>query len=84
MEIGTLLNQNVSVHLEDDGHTVKLFNTTNKMELARFSSESLINCWGNPGGFMTKEDYDKYVSRKELHRINIEMIQDEMSQEEKE
>lgn len=69
MEIGSLLNQNVDVLLEDDGKTVKLINSINNMELARFNSDSVINCWGNPGGFMTMEQYDKY-----MEKINAETV----------
>ena len=63
MEIGTLLNQNIKVVKIQDGFetTIKLINISNGMELATIWIVYADECdvWLNPGGFMTKEDYDK-------------------------
>ena len=77
MELGTLLNQNIKVVSEENNHIIKLINISNNMELARFESKEIIYAWGNPGGVMTKEEYNKIIARKELHEINLEMILNE-------
>lgn len=61
MEIGTLLNLPVKVDytIQDDTHRITLINEINGLELATFESNSVINSWGNPGGYYTKEQWDK-------------------------
>ena len=66
MKLWSLLNQNVDVESEQYINSfgklcyrIILRNKINKMELAVFESESIITSWGNPGGYMTKEQYDK-------------------------
>ena len=81
MELGTLLNQNIKIVEEVDGRDtiIKLINTSNEMELATIWVAYADECdvWLNPGGVMTKEEYDKFIARKELHEINSEMISNE-------
>jgi hypothetical protein len=85
VELGTLLNQNIRIEKETQEifDTIKLINTINNMELARIDIQHAdeLDIWINPGGFISKKDYDKYIARKELHKINIEMIQEEFKNE---
>lgn len=53
----------------------KLINMSNGMELARFHGPVWTDCWINPGGFMNKEEQDKF--REEFHKLNAEMINEE-------
>ena len=81
MELGTLLNQNIKVVKEVEGHgtTIKFINTSNGMELANIWIDSADECniWLNPGGVMNEVEYDKIIARKELHEINSEIILNE-------
>lgn len=84
-DCGNLLNQNIRLlkvieHVSGNVPDVvkyKLINTINDMELAVIETFAGGNEWINPGVFMTKEEYDKARIRKELHKINAEMIQNE-------
>ena len=80
-DYGNLLNQNIKIVEEVDGRDtiIKLINTSNGMELATIWVYSAGECelWVNPGGFMTKMDWHKETIRKELQKINAEIIQNE-------
>lgn len=81
MKVGTLLNQNIKVEKEIEGYntTIRFTNTSNGMELANIWIDRADECevWINPGGFITKEEYDKAIARKELKEINSEIISNE-------
>lgn len=80
-DYGNLLNQNIKVVKEVDGRDtiLKFINTSNGMELATIWVYSADECelWVNPGGFMTKMDWLKEKTRKELHELNAEMVNEE-------
>lgn len=61
MELGTLLNQNIKVVKEVEGHstTIKFINTSNGMELANIWIDRADECniWLNPGGVMNEAEY---------------------------
>ena len=61
MEVGTLLNQNIKVEKEIQGHDtiIRFINISNGMELANIWVESADECelWLNPGGYMTMQSY---------------------------
>lgn len=56
MEIGRLLNKDVSVQIEDN--IISLINIINKVELAQFNLEDKT-IWINPGGYLNKIEYNK-------------------------
>lgn len=68
-DYGNLLNQNIKVEEEIQGHStiIRFINTSNGMELANIWIDMADECniWVNPGGVMNKEEYDDYQNRKD-------------------
>lgn len=70
MEVGTLLNQNIKVEKEIEGHStiIRFINTSNGMELANIWVDRADECsiWLNPGGVM---NIAEYVDKKENKNV---------------
>jgi len=71
-----LLNQNVKLVPNADDTEIRLINTVNGQELARFSSYEPIKVWVNKGVFMTFEEYLEY-QRKQLYKLDSELVEQE-------
>ena len=56
MEIGRLLNKDISVQIEDN--IISLINIINKVELAQFNLDNKT-IWINSGGYLNKIEYNK-------------------------